>query len=86
MITIGDRYSGKSHTMFGSGVSQVTDAGVVPQFGASLFGFIKKDRLMNDSVSWVVEVSGYCVRDDKIHDLLLPSQNYSTMTKKARSS
>ena len=28
VITIGDRYSGK-YTMFGSGVSQVTDAGVV---------------------------------------------------------
>ena len=84
VITIGDRSSGKSHTMFGSGVSQAFDAGVVPQFGASLFGFIKKDRLMNESVSWVVEVSGYCVRDDEIHDLLLPSQNYSTNKRESK--
>ena len=84
VITIGDRSSGKSHTMFGSGVSQATDAGIVPRFGASLFGFIKKDQLMNDSVSWVVEVSGYTVRDDEIHDLLLPSQNYSTNKRESK--
>ena len=84
MITIGDRSAGKSHTMFGSGVSQAADAGIVPRFGASLFGFIKKDRLMNESVSWVVEVSGYSVRDDEIHDLLLPSQNYSTNKRESK--
>ena len=71
--------------MFGSGVSQATDAGVVPQFGASLFGFIKKIS-MNDSVSWVVEVGGYTVRDDEIHDLLLPSQIIQPTKEKARSS
>ena len=76
VITIGDRLSGKSHTLFGESVEKPSSAGMIPQFSAALFGFIEKDQNVNKATSWVVEVSGYTVRNNKIKDLLLPSQNY----------
>ena len=41
-----------------------------------MFGFIDKDHDINNESKWVVEVSGYALRNNKIKDLLLPSQNY----------
>ena len=41
VITIGDRLSGKSHTLFGESVEKPSSAGMIPQFSAALFGFIE---------------------------------------------
>ena len=74
VVAVGDKGSGKTHTIFGSSIKGEKDAGMIPRFAASIFSLIKKDSAEHSGTQWTICVSAYIIRKDDITDLL-PTQN-----------
>ena len=76
VVLIGDKGSGKSHTLFGPTLTNPSKAGLLPRFGASLFSLIYKDMSSGGGGRknrWCVNLSAYMIRNEEIVDLLTPA-------------